>query len=74
LVKSLSKVFPDKKVPVAVLTGLSKKYSKKPLQPTSNFVKRLITDPKDPKNVNATKLTEYLSENTHFQRGQQLSD
>jgi hypothetical protein len=28
----------------------------------------------DAKNLNAVKLTEYLSENTHFQRGQQLSD
>jgi len=56
-----------------VLTGLAKKYGKKPLQTNSNFVKRLA-DAKDPKSLNATKLTEYLSENTHFQRGQQLSD
>lgn len=74
LTKSLSKLFPDRKIPIAVLTGLSKKYSKKALDPNSQFVKRLITDPKDPKSVNAVKLTEYLSENTHFQRGQQLSD
>jgi hypothetical protein len=67
-------VFPDKKIPISVLTGLSKKYSKKTLDANCNFVKRLITDPKDPKNLNATKLAEYLSENTHFQRGQQLSD
>jgi hypothetical protein len=57
------------------LTGLSKKYSKKPIDPNSNFVKRFITDPKDPKSLNATKLTEYLSENTQIKRGQQqLSD
>lgn len=59
--KSLSKAFPDKKVPVAVLTGLSKRYSKRVLDPNSNFVKRLTTDPKDSKNISATKLTEYLS-------------
>jgi hypothetical protein len=74
LVKSLSKLFPDKKVPLSALTGLSKKYGKKPIDPNSTFVKRLITDPKDPKSLNATKLTEYLSENTHFKRGQQLTD
>lgn len=74
LTKSLSKLFPDKKIPIVVLTGLSKKYSKRPLDPNSQFVKRLVTDPKDSKSVNAVKLSEYLSENTHFQRGQQLSD
>jgi hypothetical protein len=67
-------VFPDKKVPIAALTGLSKKYLKKSIDPNSSFVKRLITDPKDPKSLNAVKLSEYLSENTHLQRGQQLSD
>jgi hypothetical protein len=41
------------------------------LDPNSSFVKRLSADAK---NLSAVKLTEYLSENTHFQRGQQLSD
>jgi folylpolyglutamate synthase/dihydropteroate synthase len=73
LVRSLTKVFQDKKVPIALLTGLSKKYAKKTLDPNSQFVRRL-TDNKDAKSLNATKLSEYLAENTNFQRGQQLSD
>lgn len=64
--KSLPKVFSDKKIPIAALTGLSKKYSKRVLDPNSNFVKRMSADAK---NINAVKLTEYLSENTFFQKG-----
>jgi len=59
-------VFSDKKIPIAALTGLSKKYSKRVLDPNSNFVKRLSVDAK---HINAVKLTEYLSENTYFQKG-----
>lgn len=54
LVKSLPKVFSDKKIPIAALTGLSKKYSKRVLDPNSSFVKRLAVDSK---NINAVKLT-----------------
>lgn len=54
LVKSIPKVFSDKKIPIAALTGLSKKYSKKQLDTNSSLVKRLAVDPN---NVNATKLT-----------------
>lgn len=64
-------MFSDKKIPIAALTGLSKKYSKRVLDPNSNFVKRLSVDAK---NINAVKLTEYLSENTYFQKGNELSD
>lgn len=70
LIKSLPKTFSDKKIPIAALTGLSKKYSKRQLDPNSNLVKRLAVDPK---NVNATKLSEYLAENTYYQKGQPLS-
>lgn len=44
LIKSIPKVFSDKKIPLAALTALSKKYSKKVLDPNSNFVKRLSVD------------------------------
>lgn len=73
LVKSLSKAFPDKKLPLAVLTGLAKRFGKKPIDPNSGFVKRLVADPKDPKTLSTAKLTEYLSDNTTFQKGQPLS-
>ena len=72
--KSLSKVFPDKKLSIHVLTGLAKKYGKRPVDPSSPFVKRLVADPRDPKTISVPKLTEYLSENTTFQKGQPLSD
>lgn len=72
LVRSLNKVFPDKKIPIAVLTGLSKKYKKRSLDPNSSLVQRLQTDPK---HVSAPKLIEYISQDTHVQRGKtQLSD
>lgn len=64
-------MYPDKKIPIAALTGLSKKYSKRVLDTNSSFVKRLSADAK---NLNATKLSEYLAENTHFQKGNQLSE
>jgi len=60
LVKSLSKVFPDKKISIHALTGLAKKYAKRPIDPNSTFAKRLA-DPKDTKSINVSKLTEYLS-------------
>ena len=69
--RSLSKIYPDKKIPIAALTALSKKYSKRVLDPNSSLVKRLSVDPK---NINATQLTQYLSENTTFQKGTQLSE
>lgn len=72
LVRSLTKAFPDKKIPIAALTALSKKYKQRPLDPNSQFIKRLQTDPK---HVSAPKLIEYISQDTHFQKGkQQLSD
>jgi len=61
LVKSLSKAFPDKKISIHALTGLAKKYAKRPIDPNSTFAKRLATDPKDPKTISVPKLTEYLS-------------
>ncbi len=71
LIKSIPKVFSDKRIPIAALTGLSKKYSKRVLDPSSSFVKRFTVDAK---NLNADSVTKYLSENTHFQKGQTLSD
>lgn len=72
LVRSLTKVFPDKKIPIATLTALHKKYKQKPLDPNCQLIQRLQTDPK---HVSAPKLIEYISQDTHFQKGKnQLSD
>ena len=71
LIRSLSKVYPDKKVPIAQLTAIAKKYVHKQLDPNSQLIKRLQVDNK---NVSAPKLAEYLQENTHHQKGTRLSD
>jgi len=44
-------------VSIHVLTGLAKKYAKRPIDPNSTFAKRLATDPKDPKTISVPKLT-----------------
>lgn len=46
----------NNKVPVSFLTGLSKTYFKKPLDPNHPFVKRHS----DGKFINGQKLTQYL--------------
>lgn len=46
----------NNKVPVSFLTGLSKTYSKKPVDANHPFVKRYT----DGKFINGQKLTEYL--------------
>lgn len=53
LVRSIHKTFSDKKIPIATLTALSKKYGHKAIKPESQIFKRLG----DGKNVNAQKLT-----------------
>ena len=71
MIRSISKIYPDKKIPIAALTGISKRYLHKSLDTNSQFIKRLSVDNK---NISAPKLAEYLQENTHHQKGHQLSD
>jgi len=59
----------NNKVPVSFLTGLSKTYCKKPLDPNHPFVKRHS----DGKFINGQKLTQYLGEKTHHEKGKPLS-
>ena len=61
LIRSIHKTFSDKKIPIATLTALSKKYGHKAIKPDVQLFKRIG----DGKNVNAQKLTEYLSQLTH---------
>ena len=61
LIRSIHKTFSDKKIPIATLTALSKKYGHKAIKPDAQLFKRIG----DGKNVNAQKLTEYLSQLTH---------
>ena len=70
LIRSINKTFSDKKIPIATLTALSKKYGHRANKPDSQLFKRLG----DGKSVSAQKLTEYLAEATHHEKGKQLSD
>ena len=58
------------KVPVSFLTGLSKTYSKKPIDANSPLIKRHS----DGKFVDGIKLTQYLGEKTHHEKGKPLSE
>ncbi len=60
----------NNKVPVPFLTGLTKTYCKKPVDATSPLIKRNL----DGKFINGQKLTEYLGEKTHHEKGKPLSD
>lgn len=71
LIRSLSKAYPDKKIPIAQLTAIAKKYSHKNLDPNSQLIKRLQVDSK---HISAPKLAEYLQEDTYHKKGSQLSD
>lgn len=71
LVRSLSKAYPDKKIPIAQLTAIAKKYVHKQLDPNSQLIKRFQVDSK---HVSAPKLVEYLQEDTYHKKGNQLSD
>ena len=53
LVKSLSKAYPDKKIPIAQITAIAKKYTHKQIDPNSQLIKRLQVDKK---NISAPKL------------------
>lgn len=53
LVRSLSKAYPDKKIPIAQLTAIAKKYTHRSLDPNSQLIKRLKVDNK---NISAPKL------------------
>ena len=70
LIRSIHKTFSDKKIPIATLTALSKKYGHKGIKPDSQIFKRLG----DGKAISTQKLTEYLGEMTHHEKGKQLSD
>ena len=70
LIRSLHKTFSDKKIPIATLTALSKKYGHKAIKADSQLFKRLG----DGKTVNTQKLTDYLAEMTHHEKGKHLSD
>ena len=69
VVNFVSKKF-NNKVPVSFLTGLTKTYCKKPLDANTPLVKRNS----EGKFVNGQKLTQYLGEKTHHEKGKPLSD
>lgn len=70
LIRSVNKLFPNKKIPIPAITGLVKRFGNKALPAESELFKRLG----DGKNVNAQKLTEYLGQNTYHEKGKQLSE
>jgi hypothetical protein len=60
----------NNKVPVTFLTGLTKTFCKKPIDANHPFVKRNS----DGKFVDGQKLTQYLGEKTHHEKGKPLSE
>lgn len=60
----------NNKVPVSFVTGLTKTYSKRPVDATSPLIKRHA----EGKFLNGQKLTAYLGEKTHHEKGKPLSD
>jgi hypothetical protein len=58
------------KVPVSFLTGLTKTYCKKGLDASHPFVKRYSNG----KFVDGKRLTDYLSQKTHHEKGKPLSE
>lgn len=60
----------NNKVPVSFLTGLTKTYCKRPVDATSPLIKRNS----EGKFINGQKLTQYLAEKTHHEKGKPLSD
>ncbi len=69
VVNLVNKKFKNK-VPISFLTGLSKTYSKKPIDSNTPLIKRHA----DGKFVDGIKLTQYLGEKTHHDKGKPLSD
>lgn len=60
----------NNKVPVSFLTGLTKTYCRKPLDQNHSFVKRYSAG----KFVDGQKLTDYLAQKSHHEKGKPLTE